>query len=59
MRHEWVSDNKNTVEDFLGPRKRRCVKCGAKQALEVQTAWMRIVGRHWRPKVGRCKGVKP
>ena len=58
MAHEW--ENRNPVPGskygkYFGCYDlRKCSKCGAIQEKVVETAWMRVTGYRWYPKVGRC-----
>lgn len=57
MAHEWIQPPR-TAAAFLNPPDRVCTKCGARQELEVDYAWGRVVSRRWMPLVGRCPGKK-
>jgi len=37
---------------------RKCTRCGAIQEKQADHVWMRVIGYHWYPKVGRCPADK-
>ena len=55
MRHDWIEPPNLTMAERLGPPKRVCRNCGARQSKEPKTWYMRVVGYQWWPLVGRCK----
>ena len=60
MKHEWEHRNPapgTKYGKYFGCLDlRECKNCGAIQAKESKTAWMRVTGYIWYPKAGRCKG---
>ena len=57
MKHDWIL-RPATREHFGKEPQRTCSHCGATQDQVVETAWGRIIGRTWKPRVGRCPGKK-
>lgn len=57
MKHDWQPVRK-TAATFMTQDKRVCLNCGSRQELYIEHAWMRVVGRTWTPKVGRCQPKK-
>jgi hypothetical protein len=60
MRHDWerLADTAEKVCRHGWWPMRVCKNCGAVQKHEDEQLWGRIVARHWRPIVGRCKSKK-
>jgi hypothetical protein len=57
-KHDWAPpEYANPAEAYQAPEERICGLCGARQQLERDYWWGRIVGRRWRPLVGRCPGA--
>lgn len=54
MSHRW---EETPPTQMLGDFGRRCTTCGAKQHIEREYWWGRIVATKWRPLVGRCPGT--
>ena len=60
MKHDWKIIYKAMLDDrkakhAMQYRHRVCENCGAEQMHDAQYEWMRVVGYHWYPKIGRCK----
>ncbi len=54
MAHKWETVTIKGHMALVKSPKRRCVKCEVTQTYETRTAWMRVIGYHWYPLVGRC-----
>lgn len=57
MKHQWEHvRGKGKFDDMGNYGRRRCKLCHKEQTKQSQQEWGRVVGYHWYPLVGRCKG---
>ncbi len=58
MAHDWIFKNPAPNTPYWKYHGcldlRECSRCGAIQEKHSNSAWMRITGYYWYPKVGRC-----